>query len=465
MSAPAPPPAHSPTPSGRDHHAPVHQAHRPFDAPADLPTSVRTAGEDRKFLVGTGVGNALEWYDWNVYASFSVYIAAQLFDSTNPDNKASGFLATLAIFAVGFLARPFGGFVFGWLADRVGRKHSLEMAVIAASVGSLLIAICPTYEQIGLFAPVILLIARLVQGLAHGGELPSAQTYLAERAPAAKRGVYASSIYVTGTIGLLIGMVLALTLSTSLAPEQMNAWGWRVPFAIGAVMGVFALWMRSRLDESEVFTEEKQGHDLRRESVLAGVWRHRKQAAQVIGMTAGLTVSYYVWSVATPSYAIKQLHFSPSDAFWASIIGNVVFIAVLPMWGMVSDRVGRKPVILFAMFAGAVAYLPMTWLIHDQMWQLTVAIVVMLVILAAYLSVAPAAYAEMFPTDVRATAFGLPYAVAIALFGGTAPYVQTWMVQTFHSSVLFPIYAIVLMVASGLTVLTLPETKGSDLSH
>lgn len=189
-------------------------------------------------LIGTGVGNAVEWFDWNVYATFAVYFSVQLFDHANPQ---SAFLQTMAVFAVGFVARPFGSFVFGWIGDRIGRRPSLTLAVLAASVGSLLIAVCPTYDRIGWLASALLVFARLIQGLAHGGEMPSAQTYLAEHAPRERRGLFASVIYVSGTFGLLMGLGLGLGLQAVLTEDQMAAWGWRVPFAIGAVLGLIAL--------------------------------------------------------------------------------------------------------------------------------------------------------------------------------------------------------------------------------
>lgn len=422
----------------------------------------RPAPSRTKTLLGTGVGNALEWYDWNVYATFATYIAAQLFSRADP---ASAFLSTLAIFAVGFVARPFGGYVFGWLADRIGRKHSLMVAVMLASGGSLLIAVAPTYDAVGVWASVILLVARLLQGLAHGGELPSAQTYLAEEAPRERRGFWASSIYVSGTVGLLIGMFLGLILETTLSDAQMDAWGWRVPFALGAVLGLFALWMRTRLEESAIFEEEVGGEGAPRENVLAGVWRHKRQALQVIGMTMGLTITYYVWSVSTPAYAIKVLKFDKTDAFWASIIGNTVFILALPVWGLVSDRIGRKIPILVALLGSAVLYIPMTSVIGHSMVTLALAISVMLILLAGYLAIAPAVYAEMFPTDVRATGVGVPYAICIALFGGTAPYVQNWLAGAVQWRWAFATYAIVALLISAATVLTLPETRAKDLSE
>lgn len=414
-----------------------------------------------KTLAGTGVGNALEWFDWNVYATFAVYFSTQVF---NNDDPTSAFLSTMAVFAVGFVARPFGGFLFGWLADRIGRKESLAVAVMCASLGSILIAITPTYESVGWIASAILVIARLIQGLAHGGELPSAQTYLAEHAPREHRGLWASSIYVTGTLGILVGMVFGLVLEVSLTEEQLLSWGWRIPFAAGAVLGLTALWMRLHMDESEVFEAEKEraaSTEQKKTNIFVSVAKNWTTALKVVGMTAGLTVGYYVWSVTMPSLAQKSFGFSAYDAFTGSIIGNVVFIIALVFWGWVSDRWGRKPTMLIAMLGCAVLYLPLVHYVEAQqtMVALILAISVQLFLLAGFLGHAPATYAEMFTTDQRASGFGIPYALTIAIFGGTAGMIMTWMGNATH----FAIYSIILLVISAITILTLKETKGMDL--
>lgn len=429
---------------------------------SSTPTAVRPRQSAAKTLFGTGVGNALEWYDWNVYASFAAYFSTQVFNKADPQ---SAFLETMAVFAVGFVARPFGGFLFGWLGDRVGRKQALTFAVLSASFGSLIVALCPTYDRIGWLASCLLLVGRLIQGLSHGGELPAAQTYLSEHAPKEKRGLYASSIYVTGTCGLLLGLVLGLVLQAVLTEEQMAAFGWRIPFALGAVLGLLALWLRSSMEESEVYTTHLQVVEKtpkKKESVLLGVARNWRTGLQVVFMTAGLTIAYYVWSVTMASLAKTSFGYSSQQAFTASLIGNVVFIVALPVWGAVSDRIGRKPTTLIGMLGAAVATIPLFLLVQGgQMWQLVLAICIQLVFLAAFLSHAPATYAEMFPTAQRTSGFGIPYSICIALFGGTAGYVLTWL----GNPMTFAWYSIVMLLVSCATVLTLPETKGKDLSE
>lgn len=420
-----------------------------------------------KTLLGIGAGNAVEWFDWAIYATFASFISTQLFSKADP---TSAFLATTAIFAVGFVARPFGATLFGLIGDKVGRKSAMTMAVALSSVGSLIIAVTPTYASIGAGASVILLLARLLQGLAHGGELPSAQTYLAEVAPAPQRGLYATLIYFSGTGGIVLGTLLGAILTVSLTTEQMTDFGWRIPFAVGAVLGLYTLVMRSRLKETEQFQEQKSAKAAsshRGPSMFSQIMDNWRQALQVVGLTVGLTVVYYIWSVSTPAYAISTLKMDPATALWTGVAANLVFMAVLPLWGKLSDRIGRRPVLLIAAVGGAIMQFPMSSLIHGEAWQLFVAMSVMLVFIAASASIVPAVYAELFPTSIRTIGVAVPYAISVAAFGGTAAFLQAGFSAWFGASTgntAFSIYAIVLLLISAITVIKLPETKGKDLT-
>jgi MHS family alpha-ketoglutarate permease-like MFS transporter len=418
--------------------------------------AARTA--TRKTIVGTGIGNAVEWYDWAIYATFTPFIASQLFSKADP---ASAVLSTLAIFAAGFVARPFGGFIFGWIGDRIGRKASMTLAVGLASLGSLMIGIAPTFAAMGAWASLMLLAARLVQGLAHGGELPSSQTYLSEMAPREHRGFWATLIYTSGTVGILFGTLLGAALNMALSTEMMNAWGWRIPFLIGAAMGLYALIMRSKLHETDVFEGETATE--KRAPIWPQIVQYRKQALQVIGLTVGLTVIYYIWGVVAPSYATTALKIDRGEALWAGVIGNIVFIAALPFWGKLSDRIGRKKVLWAGATGAAVMHFPMTWLLKDSAWQLAVSMSVMLIFIAASAAIVPAVYAELFPTSIRTVGVGVPYSICVALFGGTAPYLQQWLGTTLQMPSLFNVYAVVLLFISVAFIFTIPETKGKDL--
>ncbi|MDQ4502468.1 MFS transporter [Sinomonas sp. ASV322] len=414
----------------------------------------------RRTLVSTGIGNAAEWYDWAIYATFAPYFSKQLF---SPSDPTSAILSTLAIFAVGFVARPFGGFVFGWVGDRFGRKTSMTMTVALAAVGSLLIGIAPTFGAVGALASLVLLVARLVQGLAHGGELPSSQTYLSEMAPREKRGFWSTLIYFSGTLGNMTGALIGAILAAALPKADMAAWGWRLPFILGALMGLYGLVMRARMPETEAFEELDTAHH-KSQGLIKDILEHRKQALQVIGMTVGLTVIYYVWAIVAPTYAATSLKLDPGQALWYGFAANLVFLAVLPLWGKLSDRIGRKPVLIIGGLGCAVLHFPMTWLLHDSLWQLFVSMSVMLIFIAAGAAIAPAAYAELFPAKVRTAGVGVPYAIAVAAFGGTAPYLQTLFTDVVKQPWMFNVYAVVMVLVSVAVVLSLPETKGKDLS-
>ncbi|MDA3623927.1 MFS transporter [Saccharopolyspora sp. WRP15-2] len=410
-----------------------------------------------RVIVGAGVGNALEWYDWTVYAIFAPFFASQFF---HEDNPASALLSTLAVFAVGFLMRPLGGLFFGWLADRRGRRSAMVTAMIITAVGSLLIGVSPTYPAVGVLASVLLVLARLGQGFGLGGEIGGSHVYLAEMAPRRRRGLWCSSMYIAITCGVLAATLLAAVLTTALGKQAMTAWGWRLPFLLGAVLGFYAIFLRRGLQETDAYVKDKQ--DTARTSVLRGVWSNRRAAWKVVGLTIGGTVAYYTWSVSATSYAINAKGIDAQQALWAGVAANLVFIAALPLWGALSDRWGRKPnLFLFPIALGALTF-PLTGLIQDSAWQLAVSMSVALFVLGSVTSIAPAFNAELFPTRVRATGFAFPYSLAVAVFGGTAPYLQTFLAS--HGlGYLFTLYSIALLAISFLTAFTVKETKGIEL--
>ncbi|OYO18840.1 MFS transporter [Enemella evansiae] len=416
----------------------------------------------RKTLLGTGLGNALEWYDWNVYTAMSAFLAAHLFDRSDP---TSAVLSTLAVFAVGFLARPLGGFLFGWVGDRKGRKFSLMLSVAAASVGSLLIGLAPEFDTVGVVASIWLLCARLLQGLAHGGELPSAQTYLVEEAPRERRGLWSSWIYVSGTAGNMIALAVGALLATVLSRDQMSGFGWRIPFLLGAAFGLYALYMRKGMIESETFVADVAQTDEPKIPLLKDIAAHWRQALQVILMTSGGTVAYYAWAVNAPAYAQNQLKIPAAPALWVGVAANLIFVALLPVYGWLSDRIGRKKVALFSVLGSAALFIPMNAVLSNTPLSLFIAMGTMMITLSAYSAIAPAMYAEMFPTRVRTAGVGVPYSICIALFGGTAPLIQQALVGRYpDQKLLFPIYAIALLLVSAGTILSLRETRGIDLS-
>ena len=409
-------------------------------------------------LVGIGTGHALEWYDWGIYAVFVPYFAGQFFAG---GSQTSDVLASLAVFAVGFAARPLGGLVFGRIADRVGRRTALSATVSAIAIASFVIGVCPTYAQIGLAAPLVLVAARIVQGLACGGELPSAQTYLAEYAPGTRRGQWSSVIYIASVFGNTVGVALGFALTLVLSEDQMFSWGWRVPFLVGGVLGLVALYIRRNLNETASFESASAEQDAPT-SPWRPIWDHRRQALQVIGLTAGLTVTYYAWVIAAPAYAITTYGVDKSAALAVTVAVSVGFMALMPFWGRLSDRIGRRPVLLISTLGGAAALIPAQALLSESAGHLALAMGLEMFFLAAGVSILPAVYAEMFPTRIRATGLAIPYSIAVALFGGTAPYLQTWL-SSISQRTVFTIYMAALLLISSAVIAKMPETRAKSL--
>lgn len=414
-----------------------------------------TSRSSREGLIATAMGNTLEWYDWGIYSIFAIYFATQVF---SPTDNIAALLGAMAVFAAGFIARPVGGLLFGWVADHLGRRVSMISTVGLASAGSLMIALVPTYDVAGLWSALILLAAQLIQGLAHGGEMPTAQTYIAETAPPARRGLWSSLIYVSGTSGIVIGLVMGVMLDALLSDQIMAAWGWRIPFVIGAVVGLCTMLARSRLKETETFEKAQE-----KPRMWLEVKKNRSSAARVIGLGVGGAVCYYVWSVSAVQQAVLVHGMPQGTAMLASVLANIVLIISLPFWGRFSDRFGRRPAMIIGTGVPLVLFVPLQYMLGSGFWSLFVPSTVILVMMGAGLANTPAIFAELFPTRVRTIGVAVPYSVAAAVFGGTAPYLQSWL-NTSYGPVPFNVYATVLLIVSTVFAIRLPETRGTDLN-
>lgn len=426
-------------------------------------TSARSSSfaAKRRSLVAAGVGNALEWFDWNLYGIFSVYLAANAFSSEDP---TSGLLSTLAVFAVGFVARPVGGLLFGRLSDRLGRKMILVVTMCLLAASSVALAIMPTYGQVGVAASVFLLVARLIQGLAHGGEAGVAYTYAAELAPPERRGLWGSVPFISSTIGLMTATASAAILSALLSDAEMQSYGWRIGFAFGGLLGLFALWLRRSAVESDVFIEtaEETSPEERTVSRRVGAKQAILIGVRIIMISVGVNMSFYAWISFAPTNAISQHGMDQTAAFTVSLVAQGLIIILLPFMGMLSDKVGRKPMVLTQGILMIVLAFPIAGIVSDAPWTLFVAILLGNVVWACVGSIYSAIVAEQAPTAVRATMVGFVVSLSVAVFGGTAPYLNTWL-NSIDKGWVFNAWIMLLgvMVIAGSFVIR--ETKGIDL--
>lgn len=374
------------------------------------------------------VGNLVEWYDWYVYSAFSLYFAKVFFPS---GDLTAQLLNTAAIFAVGFLMRPIGGWLMGWYADRHGRKAALLLSVWLMCAGSLLIACTPGYAQIGIAAPLLLVLARLLQGLSVGGEYGTSATYLSEMATRAHRGFWSSFQYLTLVGGQLLALgVLIVLQRLLLTPEQLESWGWRIPFVIGALCALLALWLRRSMIETTAFREQPRTT----RSPLRELLRHPRELAIVVGLTMGGTLAFYTYTTYMQKYLVNSAGMSKDTATLVSGASLLVFALLQPLVGALSDRIGRRPVLIGFGVLGTLLTVPILSALQavQTPWQAFWLILAALVIVSGYTAVNAVVKAELFPTEVRALGVGLPYALTVSLFGGTAEYLALWFKSIGH---------------------------------
>jgi len=382
-------------------------------------------------IIGGSIGNLVEWYDWYAYSFFSIYFAPAFFPKA--DHTAQ-LLNTAGIFAVGFFMRPIGGWVFGSFADQYGRKKAMTVSVLIMSFGSLLIACSPTYQTIGLFAPALLFIARLIQGLSVGGEYGTSATYLSEMATKEKRGYYSSFQYVTLIGGQLIAVSLQLVLQNLiLTEEEMKTWGWRIPFFIGAVLSVIAFYIRSTLDETTSFEQVKRNT---RKGTIKELLRYPKAIVTVIGLTLGGTIAFYTYSVYMQNFLVNTVHLTHKTATLVSFFSLLLFAGMQPVFGLLSDRIGRKPLLIAFGVLGTISTVPILTVLSNTQSVMNAFILVTigLLIVSGYTSINAVVKAELFPAEVRALGVGLPYALTTAIFGGTAEYFALWFKKMGHEN-------------------------------
>jgi len=405
-------------------------------------------------IFGGSVGNLIEWYDFYIYNFFALYFAKSFFPGDDPTVQL---LNTFGIYALGFFMRPVGGWVFGVYADRAGRRAALTVSVTLMCLGSLLIAVTPTYATIGIAAPVVLLVARLVQGISLGGEYGTSATYLSEIAVSKHRGFYSSFQYVTLIGGQVLGSLTLIVMQVGFTSAELEAWGWRVPFAIGAAFALFGLYLRRNLDETESFlkaSREKRGN------LLVELLRHPKQVLIVFGLTMGGTTAFYTYTTYMPTFLVNTVKLTRDQATQISFITLVIFAVIQPLFGALSDRIGRRPVLIWFGIMGTLATVPLLTALAATRDYTTALLLILaaLLIVSGYTSINAVVKAELFPAGVRALGVGLPYAIAVSLFGGTAPYIALWF-KSRGSEAWFYYYVSALCFGSLLVYVLMSDTK------
>ena len=432
-------------------------AHAPA-AHAQLARPHAAAVNLRSIFSGSA-GNLVEYFDWYVYASFSLYFAPVFFPS---GSQTVQLMNTAAVFAIGFLVRPIGGLLLGRFADRKGRKTALIFSVLLMGGGSLLIAFTPGYDRIGVLAPATLLLARILQGVSLGGEYGTSATYLSEIAPIGRRGFYSSFQYVTIIMGQLLALAVLIVLQRVLLTEQeLSDWGWRIPFLLGAVLSAVALYLRRTMDEPKAFTQAREKSGPRGD--LRELLRYPRELFTVLALTAGGTVSFYCFTTYMQKYLVNTTGFSNADATLIASLALLVFMIVQPIFGLLSDFTGRRTMLIAFGVLGTLFTVPiLSALAQPQTFSSALGwYLAGVLITTGYTSINAIFKAELFPVHVRALGVALPFAIAVSLFGGTAEYVALWLKSIGHEA-WFYYYVSALACLCLAVSLTMKDTKATS---
>ncbi|MCV7171136.1 MFS transporter [Mycobacterium manitobense] len=425
------------------------------DVRAAEPAAVRQA------VRGAAIGNTVEWFDFAVYGFLATYIAAKFFPS---GDETAALLSTFAIFAAAFFMRPLGGLFFGPLADRIGRQRVLALVILLMSASTFAIGLVPSYDSIGVFAPALLLVLRCLQGFSAGGEYGSGACFLAEYAPNRHRGFVVAFLVWSVVIGFLLGSITVTLLEAALSEQAMESYGWRIPFLIAGVLGGVGLYIRLRLGDTPEFERLKESGEVSESPLREAVTTSWRPILQIIGLVIIHNVGFYVVFTFLPSYFTETLGFTKTDAFVSITVASVVALVLILPLGALSDRVGRKPLLIAGAVGFAVFSYPLFWLLNSGSLAAAVAAHAGLSALeAVFVSASLAAGAELFATKVRSSGYSIGYNTSVALFGGTTPYIATWLTDRTGNELAPAIYLVVAAVITLATIMTMRETAGRPL--
>ena len=412
-------------------------------------------------IVGGSAGNLVEWFDWYVYAAFALYFAPSFFPK---GDQTAQLLSTAAVFAVGFIMRPIGAWLMGIYADHQGRKAGLTLSVTLMCAGSLIIAVSPTYAQAGLVSPALLLAARMLQGLSLGGEYGSSATYLSEMAGRERRGFWSSFQYVTIIGGQLLALAVLVTMQAVLSDAELEGWGWRLAFGAGGALAVVAYFIRRRLDETLSFQNVAAKADQPRSSSRNLFRDHPREALLVMALTAGGTAAFYAYTIYLQKFLVNTSGFDRATASRIMTVALAVMMLIQPLAGRLSDRIGRKPLMIAFGVCGTLFTYPIFTTLertHDPLSAFAV-VMAALVIVTGYTSINAVVKAELFPSHIRALGVALPFAIANTIFGGTAEYVALWLKSAGHER-WFYLYISGLIACSLIAYVSMRETKLNSL--
>jgi MHS family proline/betaine transporter-like MFS transporter len=414
----------------------------------------------KQAVVAAVVGNVLEWYDFSVYAFVATILAKKFFPA---GSEFTALLATFLAFGIGFLARPVGGIVIGRIGDTRGRKVALVLTILLMAAGTTLIGLIPSYDSIGLVAPALLVFARLMQGFSAGGEWGGSTAFIVEWAPSGRRGYYGSYQQASVAGGLLLGSAIALLVSKSLGAEAMDAWGWRILFLLGVILGPVGVYLRRNIDETPAF---RQVSATPAAPMPAGAASPLALAARAFGFTIHWTVVFYIFLSYMPTFAGKYLKLSPVEALWSSTVGLLVLVIAIPMFGRLSDRIGRKPLLLTSCAAFILLPYPLfSYLLADPSFGGAIAMQILFgLCIALYSGPGPAAISEIFPTRIRSTWMTTGYALSVAIFGGFAPFIATALIDATGAPIAPIFYVIAASVITTFVLLRLRETAHGELA-